>query len=523
MAATCLSGLADYITRHGKQSCRKLAEKLGVSKSSVNRRQKKIDKRSDILASDFFETQEGQRFITRLVVACIFVFGITSGVGANRISHFMSLIQIDQFKAVSPSSISRTEDQIDDLIVQFKERYDAELKKKAGQIDITPGGDETFFDNLMLLVLMDLTSGFIFVEQAAEKRDHATWESCTLPLLSHFNIVRCFLSDKAKALLKLAKDSLKTDRIPDLFHMMRDVSLVMRYAFMQKKKSNDSSIAAAQKQIVKEDNIHENKAILANLESQQQTLLADQQTYKLRLRSLSTLLHPLTLASCQPQSSSDTEGNMLSCLSDIRQIKERHNISDKKNRLDRVERQIPDAAKQIDLWWTWVNTSLDCESLASQEKEWLISCLLPFVYWKRQIKKTSSKSIKQSYSNARDVSETKLLMHPLTDLMLPEGITKQSTWLTWAAQMTNMFIRTTSAIEGRNSWLTQLHFNGRGLSEKRLKSQTAIHNYHLKRADDTTAYERLTGDITDDMFEYIILNVQSLGEPRKRKARAVVM
>ena len=117
----------------------------------------------------------------------------------------------------------------------------------------------------------------------------------------------------------------------------------------------------------------------------------------------------------------------------------------------------------------------------------------------------------------------KLLTHSLTDLMLPDGVMKQSTWLTWAKQMTNMFIRTTSAIEGRNGWLTQIHFNGRGLSEKRLKSQTAIHNYYLKRADDTTAYERLTGDITDDMFEYIILNVQSLGEPRKRKARAVVM
>ena len=247
MASTCLSGLADFINLYGKQSYRKLARQLGVSKSSVGRRQQKIDKRSDILASEFFETQEGQRFTTRLIVACIFVFGITSGVGANRISHFMSLVQLDQFMAVSASSISRTEDQIDDLIIQFKEKYDAELKKKAGQIDITPGGDETFFDNLMLLVLMDLTSGFIFVEEAAEKRDHATWESCTLPLLSQFNVVRCFLSDKAKALLKLAKDSLKTDRIPDLFHMMRDVSLVMRYAFERKNKSNDASIAVAQK------------------------------------------------------------------------------------------------------------------------------------------------------------------------------------------------------------------------------------------------------------------------------------
>ena len=45
-----------------------------------------IDKRSDIFASGFFETQKGQRFISRLVVACIFIFGIASGIAANPIS-----------------------------------------------------------------------------------------------------------------------------------------------------------------------------------------------------------------------------------------------------------------------------------------------------------------------------------------------------------------------------------------------------------------------------------------------------
>ncbi len=87
----------------------------------------------------------------------------------------------------------------------YKERYDKMIQEKSSELEITPGADETFFDQLMLLVLMDLNSGFIFLEKSAEKRDHATWESHTLSWLSRFKSIRCFVSDKALALLKLAK------------------------------------------------------------------------------------------------------------------------------------------------------------------------------------------------------------------------------------------------------------------------------------------------------------------------------
>ncbi len=85
--------------------------------------------------------------------------------------------------------------------------------------------------------------------------------------------------------------------------------------------------------------------------------------------------------------------------------------------------------------------------------------------------------------------------------------------------MCRLFIRTTSAVEGRNGWLTQIHFNGRGLPEKRIQSQTAIHNYFLKRSDGTTACERLSGIKPDDMLAYILSNVDPLSQPRRRKVK----
>ena len=65
----------------------------------------------------------------------------------------------------------------------------------------------------------------------------------------------------------------------------------------------------------------------------------------------------------------------------------------------------------------------------------------------------------------------------------------------------------------------QIHFNGRGLSAKRAIFQTAIHNYYLRRADGTTACERLSGIKPDDMFGFIIKNLGPLSDPRKRKVK----
>lgn len=45
-----------------------------------------------------------------------------------------------------------------------------------------------------------------------------------MPWVSCFRNTYSMVSDRAKALIKLAKDSVKEVSIPDLFHLMQDVS-----------------------------------------------------------------------------------------------------------------------------------------------------------------------------------------------------------------------------------------------------------------------------------------------------------
>lgn len=90
--------------------------------------------------------------------------------------------------------------------------------------------------------------------------------------------------------------------------------------------------------------------------------------------------------------------------------------------------------------------------------------------------------------------------------------------------MVAKFQRTTSAIEGRNGYLSRLHHSGRGLSEKDLQVLTIIHNFDLKRADGSTAASRFFGRDFPPLFQELMLRIDDLPEPRKpRKLRNLTL
>lgn len=82
--------------------------------------------------------------------------------------------------------------------------------------------------------------------------------------------------------------------------------------------------------------------------------------------------------------------------------------------------------------------------------------------------------------------------------------------------MCSKYQRTTSAIEGRNGLLSGFNHCARGMTELQLESQTILHNYYNKRADGTTATERLFEFKPPDLFEWLVVNMKELPLPRQR-------
>ena len=101
------------------------------------------------------------------------------------------------------------------------------------------------------------------------------------------------------------------------------------------------------------------------------------------------------------------------------------------------------------------------------------------------------------------------------------SINDRAHWLTWAENMSRQFHRSSSAVEGRNGCLSQMYHNGRGLSQKRLKALTVIHNYGIKREDGTTAAMRLFDTEFPDLFSWLLGEMGELPLPRKGQTRVV--
>jgi hypothetical protein len=134
----------------------------------------------------------------------------------------------------------------------------------------------------------------------------------------------------------------------------------------------------------------------------------------------------------------------------------------------------------------------------------------------KRFDKTQQSELKVRYQQAPDNAAQKLLEHPITQTMVAA---ERQIWIDWARWMVNNYQRTSSAVKGRNGYLTRLHHSGRGFCKQTLQVLTIIHNFHLKRPDDTTAAQRLFDYEFPDLFDWVVDHIGAL--PLARQSQKV--
>lgn len=495
-----------------KRSIRKISKLTGISKSGVQRQVKGINKRNRYTESYFWETQEGYQWLRILVFSVIFLFGIKGGIGAETISMFFGLLRLDTHIGVSATTIKKLRHNMMDFLIEYgKEQEINHLCEKS--LNIAAGFDETFFKK-MILIFMDLPSGYIFLEEESQDRTYDTWKEMIQHIAEKFSInFKYTVSDRAPALIKLAVKGLECLSIPDLFHAINEIVNLFGLRLNRKKADlkNKLTIAIAELALLKElsKDIRPKENIICQLENEYSLTESGISTYQRILRELSKIVHPFDINSSDKQTSATTLNLLINIVEQIKVLQKELNINDDKKRISKFNNQIKGIASLIDAWWLWCEESLNNDKIDNELKNWLLMYLLPSVYWQNQVKRTKNSDLKESYRKAFKDAQLKLEQHPLTPLFIT-----QKEWLSWARWMASNFQRTTSAVEGRNGCLSQMHHNGRGISVKRLKTLTIIHNYYLKRLDGTTAAERLFKRKFVDPFDWIINKMGDLPPPR---------
>jgi hypothetical protein len=90
-------------------------------------------------------------------------------------------------------------------------------------------------------------------------------------------------------------------------------------------------------------------------------------------------------------------------------------------------------------------------------------------------------------------------------------------WHAWARLRVQAFARASSAVEGRNGYLSQIQHNQRGVPKRRYKVWTVLHNFDCRAVDGTTPAARFFGRSFPDLFETALSHIGALPQPRHRE------
>src|SRR5919201_6083817 len=162
------------IRTHGQQSIRGLAERTGLSKSSVHRHRQAMDRRDRYPESSLWETEAGRTWLIRLVVATLLVFGLKRGVGAETLSEFFGRLRLDAHVGCSPSALRTVMHMLERLLLETAAAWEQEGMALGELRPVIGAVDETFLQRMML-VLMDLATGYVLMEEVATDRSFGTW------------------------------------------------------------------------------------------------------------------------------------------------------------------------------------------------------------------------------------------------------------------------------------------------------------------------------------------------------------
>ena len=212
----------------GPQSIRQLAAATGLPKSSVGRHCQGLHERArQVPEAERWEPERGAQWLRVLVLAVMFVFGLKGGVGVERISEFFHRIRLECHLAVSPSALRTLRAQMEAVILAYPVEQEQQIGQTARRVPIIAGADETFFDQV-ILVMMDVVSGYLVLEETADNRTYGTWQERVQAAVTKVGLeLRYVVSDRAKALIKLALKGVGCPSVPDLFHALRDLAKVM--------------------------------------------------------------------------------------------------------------------------------------------------------------------------------------------------------------------------------------------------------------------------------------------------------
>jgi DNA-binding transcriptional ArsR family regulator len=509
------------IRENGKQSIRRLAERTGLSKSSVHRHLQAIDRRDRYPESGLWETEEGRIWLLRLVVATRFIFGLKRGVGADTLSEFFGRLHLEAQVGCSPSALRSLMQRLERTIVETAAAWEQDGVDHGEIRPIIGAVAETFLQRMML-VFMDLASGYLVMEEGAVDRTYDTWHALVQARLKTLGVTVSYLvSDRAKALIKLAQTGLDCLSIPDVFHLSHDLAQSYALAIFSRLRQAQQALTPAREHLAIVQASHpgspqtqQAQAEVERHEAEVQRWQEVRSAYRTHLANLSLTLHPWRLVDLTRQTAQKVEHQLQAEVTALETLIASHGLPAKKKTWEKVYKQLAGLSALVDFGWQTVQGDVEHMALPPRWKHWVDELLLPLMYWQHHVSHTRCADQKAQITLALKTIQDAFERPPCTGWLGPEVL---ADWKAWAADHAKAFQRASSAVEGRNGYLSQMQHNHRGLPKCRYPVWTALHNFDCRASDGTTPASRFFRRGFPDLFESVLLHIDDLPLPRQRQ------
>jgi hypothetical protein len=355
----------------------------------------------------------------------------------------------------------------------------------------------------------------------AVDRTYDTWLDFVNARLKTLEVSVLYLvSDRAKALVKLAQTGLNCLSIPDLFHLSHDLAKGYSLMIFGRLRQAQQALAQARQRL---ETLQASQPGSAQVPQAQSGVAASEAlvtrwqgvrlAYRHSLANLSRIMHPWRLVDSTHQTSQEVERQLQAEIEALETLLEMNGLPVKKGILDKVRTQLAGVSALVDFWWQTVWHDLAQMALTPRWKQWVEELLLPLMYWQEQLSRTRCPEQKAQIARTLQAIQDAFERHPCTGRLAPEVL---AGWKAWAGEHARAFQRASSAVEGRNGYLSQMQHNHRGLPTRRYQVWTVLHNFDCRASDGTTPAARFFRREFPDLFESVLSHIDELPRPRQR-------
>ena len=487
----------------------------------------------------FFESPPGLAFLHRLVAAAHLVFVQANDCGIRNLCWFLELSQLDAFVAASYGAQRKVAEEMEALMGAFGQEEDQRLGAQMQTVEITVCEDETFHPQICL-VGIEPVSNFILLEHYEAHRDADTWNHSLDRKLENLPVtVIQVTSDEAKALITHTEIHLGAHHSPDLFHVQYDASKATSCALANRTRQAEQQLQQTQQQTqdrgqqlqacreqcpesehvrVLEEQVNQAQVEHEQAQQRLQACQDQQQRATQARRGLSQDYHPFDLDNGQPLTAQDVSARLAGHFDQLEQVATEAQLSQHAvEKLAKARRVLDSMISTISFFWAMIRVRFWKWNLSEPLKQ-LMQELIAGYYLQRVAQKASGAQERERLRQ--------LAFEILARARSPDGV-----WATLQAEVqaeleqkaqscANIFQRSSSCVEGRNGHLSLKHHALHQLSERKLQVLTVLHNYLIRRPDNTTAAQRFYGTPPRDLFEWLLDRLSSLARPRTRRVAA---